>query len=170
MCRAIRHARHAGAGTLPPAPRAMRLARRLLQPDRTQVERMPAMDRLDQFFGVHGQALALRGRRLEVIASNIANSATPGYKARDIDFPRMLHDAAGSPLSRTHARHLGGGAPGADRPALAWRVPNQTSLDGNTVELATEQMAFADTAVRYRSTLAFLGGRIQSLQSALRVD
>src|SRR3546814_14462171 len=41
-------------------------------------------------FGIHGAALALRSQRLEMLASNIANAATPNYKARDIDFGKAL--------------------------------------------------------------------------------
>ena len=41
-------------------------------------------------FGIHGAALTLRSERMGVIASNIANAATPGYKARDIDFNAAL--------------------------------------------------------------------------------
>ena len=37
------------------------------------------MDRLDRFFGVHGAALELRSERMQILASNIANAATPGY-------------------------------------------------------------------------------------------
>ena len=33
-----------------------------------------------------GSALSLRAKRNEILASNIANAATPNYKARDIDF------------------------------------------------------------------------------------
>ena len=41
-------------------------------------------------FGIHGVALELRSQRMGLIASNIANAATPGYKARDIDFAAAL--------------------------------------------------------------------------------
>jgi flagellar basal-body rod protein FlgB len=47
-------------------------------------------------------------------------------------------------------------------------VPLQPSLDGNTVELNTEQTKFAENAVAYQTTLAFLNGRIQTLTRALR--
>ena len=53
-------------------------------------------------------------------------------------------------------------------PALKYRQPVQASLDGNTVELATEQTAFADNALRYRASLSFLSGRIQTMMSALK--
>ncbi len=107
----------------------------------------------DPLFGIHATALKLRGQRMAMLASNIANAATPGYKARDIDFARALELAErGQPLDG----------------AMAWRVPMQPSLDGNTVEMATEQTAFAENALAYRSSLAFLNGRIGTLSRALR--
>lgn len=106
-----------------------------------------------QIFGVHATALKLREQRMAVIASNIANAATPNFKARDLDFNSALELAEnGSPT---------------DGP-LAYRVPLQPSLDGNTVELAVEQTAFAENALAYRSTLTFLNGRISTLSRALR--
>jgi flagellar basal-body rod protein FlgB len=128
------------------------------------------MDRLDRFFGVQGAALALRSERLSVIASNIANAATPGYKARDLDFAGALAGAEeGMPMARTDARHLDPGARWGEA-RLSYRRPVQASLDGNTVELATEQLQFAETALRYRSSLAVLDARISSLKAAMRVE
>lgn len=127
------------------------------------------MDRIDQFLGIHATALRLRSARLSILASNIANAATPGYKARDLDFTAVLTEKAPPLLAATHRGHL---QPGAEdgAPAVRWRVPVQPSLDGNSVELATEQLQFAETALRYRSTLAMLNGRLSSLTSALRID
>lgn len=112
----------------------------------------------DVLFGVHGSALEVRSRRLGLLASNIANASTPGFKARDIDF-REAMQAAGRP---------GGLTAGTIDAATKYRVPLQASLDGNTVELATEQTAFAENAVAYQTTLAFLNGRIGQLTRALR--
>ena len=50
---------------------------------------------LDTYIGVHADALKLQAKRTEVIADNLANVDTPGYKARDIDFrPRWPAPAA----------------------------------------------------------------------------
>jgi flagellar basal-body rod protein FlgB len=111
----------------------------------------------DQLFGVHGTALALRSQRLAMLASNIANAATPGYKARDIDFSAAM-SAAESGLDLGEA--------GAS--ATRYRVPVMPSLDGNTVELSTEQTLFAENAVQYRATLSFLEGRINTVRRALK--
>ncbi len=125
------------------------------------------MDRLDKFMGVHGEALALRSERLGLLASNIANAATPGYKARDLDFARLLHAPERADMAATDSRHFQSAA-SIETSRLRYRLPVQPSLDGNTVELATEQLQFAETAVRYRSTLSILNGRISSLTAALK--
>ena len=52
-------------------------------------QRGRTVDRLDRYFGVHGTALTLRSERMHILASNIANAATPGYKARDLDFSQV---------------------------------------------------------------------------------
>ncbi|MDF7777529.1 flagellar basal body rod protein FlgB [Sphingomonas sp. AOB5] len=107
-------------------------------------------------FGVHGTALAVRSQRMGVLASNIANASTPGYKAKDIDFHAALQAAEGGSLDN------------AIDGATMYRIPLQPSADGNTVELTTEQTAFAENAVAYQTTLAFLNGRIGTITRALR--
>lgn len=109
----------------------------------------------DGLFGVHGIALELRAKRMGVLASNIANASTPGFKARDLDFKEALGRAE-------QARGAGGLG------AVKYRVPTQPSMDGNTVELASEQTAFAENAVQYQTTLSFLNGRISTLTRALK--
>jgi flagellar basal-body rod protein FlgB len=115
----------------------------------------------DALFGIHGKALALRSQRLSLLASNIANAATPGYKARDIDFAKALDAATSGTASSTDQA--------ADQ-AIKYRVPVQSSLDGNTVELATEQTQFAENAVAYKTTLQFLQGRVDTVMQALKGD
>jgi flagellar basal-body rod protein FlgB len=108
-------------------------------------------------FGIHGAALELRSQRLGLLTSNIANAATPGFKARDIDFKAALEARlAGAPTDR------------AASDATQYRVPLMPSFDGNTVELATEQAAFADNAVGYSATLSFIRGRVDTVTRALR--
>jgi len=112
----------------------------------------------DSLFGIHGAALEVRGQRMGVLASNIANASTPGFKARDIDFQEALASATGP----------GGYSQAGFDGALKYRVPTQPSLDGNTVDLSQEQTAFAENAVQYQTTLSFLNGRIGQITRALR--
>jgi flagellar basal-body rod protein FlgB len=108
-------------------------------------------------FGIHGAALELRSQRMGLLTSNIANAATPGYKARDIDFAAALK-----------ARMGGASTDKAVSGATQYRVPLMPSLDGNTVEKATEQTAFSENAVGYATTLSFIRGRVDTLTRALK--
>lgn len=123
---------------------------------------------LEKALGVHAQALQLRGQRSQLLASNLANADTPGYKARDLDFAQALEQAAGQQraLQTTHARHLQ--PDNVREPGIGYRLPLHASLDGNTVEPEQEKAAFADNAVRYQASLLFLNRRLSGLRGALR--
>ncbi len=111
---------------------------------------MPASDGL---FGIHSTALALRSQRMSLLASNIANAATPNYKARDIDFQAALQNVQNGQSIES---------------ALRYRVPLQPSLDGNTVEMSVEQTQFAENAIAYRASLSFLQSRVGTVMRALK--
>ena len=116
----------------------------------------------EALFGIHGAALEVRSQRMGVLASNIANAATPGYKARDIDFGAALAD-------RLEQRRGGPSMPnGLDADHLLYRAPTMPSLDGNTVELNREQLAFAENALAYSATLSFVQGKVNTLTRALK--
>jgi flagellar basal-body rod protein FlgB len=130
------------------------------------------MSLIDQTLGFHADALTLRARRSEVIASNIANSDTPGFKARDIEFAETLRsmtaDRHGG-LARTAPGHIAGGRDD-DGVQMRFRQPSQPSADGNTVEAHVEKAAFLENSAGYEATLRFLEGRISGLMTALRGD
>jgi flagellar basal-body rod protein FlgB len=130
---------------------------------------------LDSHLGVHAKALGLREQRTELLARNLANADTPGYRARDIDFRAALASAEGvapaGSLQTTRPGHIGGAdaalAPGSTEAFLKYRTPLAPSLDGNTVDAQLEQAAFADNAVRYQATLSFLTSKFRSLMTAI---
>jgi flagellar basal-body rod protein FlgB len=132
---------------------------------------------LDSYLGVHATALKLREQRTELLARNLANADTPGYKAQDLDFRAALAatttagDSAGT-LRATQSAHIGmtGSAalePGSTEAFLRYRTPLAPSLDGNTVDAQLEQAAFAENAVRYQATLSFLSSKFRSLMTAI---
>jgi flagellar basal-body rod protein FlgB len=129
---------------------------------------------LDTYLGVHADALKIRAQRTEVLARNIANADTPGFKARDIDFRAALAQAGGADsavtLRTTSARHLAtadGTAGASESPNLKYRMPLAPALDGNTVDVQLEQAAFAENTVGYQATLSFLSARFRSLMTAI---
>lgn len=115
-------------------------------------------------------ALGLRAYRQQLIASNIANADTPGYKAVDIDFPEAIKQAqsAGSlnpiSLALTVAGHLPGQISSSPNSIpLKYRVPNQSSADGNTVEMDVERAQFAENAIMYEFSLDRLKGHFMMM-------
>ncbi len=126
---------------------------------------------LDTYLGVHTDALKLQSKRMEVLADNLANSDTPGYKARDIDFRAAMAQAGGADapvaLATTNPGHIATDPATQLDASVKYRVPLAPSLDGNTVDAQQEQAAFADNTVRYQATLTFLSARFRSLLTAI---
>lgn len=124
----------------------------------------------DNLFGIHTQALELWQRRTQVLASNLANVDTPGYLARDVDFRKALASASGGSgnlaLQTDAPQQIGGATTQAALP-LAYRVPSQPSMDGNTVDAQVEQAAFAANGVHYQASLAFITAQIHMLRTAI---
>ena len=81
----------------------------------------------------HERAIGLRAYRQQLLASNIANADTPGYKAVDIDIQTALRN---------------GQSVGSNIP-LQYEIPSQASVDGNTVDMDVQRVKFAENAFMY---------------------
>ena len=154
------------------------------------------LDKLDKEFAFGREALDVRSYRQELLSSNIANADTPGYKARDVDFSTALAGAlkqkggasgtatlkmaqpvsvsTGASMAVTAKGHLSGtstltasGGSSDDYGRLAYRVPSQPSLDGNTVDLDSERVQFADNALHFEAGMTVISSQIKSMLSAI---
>lgn len=133
------------------------------------------IDRISNDFSFHQTVLGVRQQRQEILASNIANADTPGYKARDIRFRDALDTAltghmrlADTSLALTSTRHIPATAQSQDTGDLLYRVPAQPRLDGNTVDMDVERVQFADNTMRYQTEITVLSARLKSLMAALQ--
>tara|TARA_X000001036_G_C20576540_1_gene764898 strand:+ start:637 stop:1023 length:387 start_codon:yes stop_codon:yes gene_type:complete len=126
------------------------------------------MTSFTEHLGFHASALQLRSRRNEMLASNIANAATPNFKARDIDFDTELKriNKIGN-VETTNNSHFASIQKRIGKDSV-YRLPIHPSLDGNTVEMAIEQMQFSENVMRYQTTLSFLNNKISGLRSAIK--
>ena len=116
----------------------------------------------------HSEALALRSQRNEVLASNIANAATPNFKAKDLKFDEMLNVKLGlSELQTSDSRHFAVSV-GPNDEGIGFRQNITPSQDGNTVELHVEQMQFSENVMRYQTSLEFQNRKIAGLRSAIK--
>lgn len=135
---------------------------------------------LDKVLGSNPEALKVYSRRAELLAGNLANADTPGYKARDIDFKEALQDMNGTMksaarINTTHPSHMNSAGGMNNRldqvlGEMKYRIPQQASLDGNTVDSLQEKAAFMENALMYQATLKFLGGKFKTIKSALKGD
>ena len=128
-------------------------------------------------------ALIVRAERQRVIASNIANADTPGYRARDVNFkdamaaasgqPRMaLNRPALAPTTAPHPAHIAiGNVDGklySSESGLDYTIQSQPAMDNNSVDLDRERANFVDNSVRYESTLRFINGYSKTIFSAIQ--
>lgn len=135
------------------------------------------LSKIDQEIGFTRTALNLRAQRQEILASNLANSDTPNYKARDIDFASALKSALGGSggalaLTTTSSGHLPGlgAASGGTAADLLYRPSLQPSLDGNTVDPDVERANFADNSMHYQFLLNRLSGQFRTMTLAASAD
>ena len=121
-------------------------------------------------------SLTLASQRMTLIASNLANIDTPGYKTRDFSFEGALKAAlsedAGqqSPasLTLTNPMHLQGDAT-ADYPATTDPVrPDSERNDGNDVSLDREDMLMARTQMAYQNASNFLQVELRKMYYLIR--
>ncbi|MDT8993039.1 flagellar basal body rod protein FlgB [Curvibacter sp. APW13] len=137
---------------------------------------------LTQGLDFQSKALVVRAERQRLIASNIANVDTPGFKGHDIDFKAAMADALGegrgirptptetaNTSGKTHAAHLPlQSRTGSTDTTLAYTVQSQPAMDGNSVDLDRERASFVDNAVRYEATLRFINGTSRTMLSAIQ--
>ena len=122
------------------------------------------------------RALIYRSQRAEVLSNNIANADTPNVKARDLDLPALLAsqskrmtDAQFS-LQTTNLKHIAGNGSAAeiDERALLYRIPNQPSLDQNTVDQQVELAKYTENEIHFEAAFTRLNGSFKGLIKALR--
>ena len=122
--------------------------------------------------GIHDNALLVRSERSSILANNLANADTPGFKARDIDFKAILGGEAqrqsSMAITRTSNHHMAGRH--ADGWESLYRSPLQPSIDGNTVDENIENTEFTTNAMAYNASFEFLNGKFKGLTGALRGD
>jgi len=125
----------------------------------------------DKVTGFHEQALHIRTRRAELLANNIANADTPGFKARDIDFKAMLsaqlEQQKGMVVAKTDDQHLSLNDRSLDGQAM-YRNPLQPAIDGNTVDSQSEIVEYTRNAMDFQSSFLFLNNRFKGLLRAVK--
>ena len=122
----------------------------------------PGLDRithlLSQFLDVHS-------RRAQVVASNLANSDTPGYQAQELvfgDYLKQATEEALTPGSNLTATSMEYG------PRLIPQLNRASGLDGNNVDAGQEMATLSNAGMNYLTGTTMLQSRIRTLRTAIR--
>ena len=111
------------------------------------------------FLNVYGNILSVRENRAALIADNIANSDTPGYKAVDIPFEQTLGSQILDPnIAAMQANML----------APEYRTSSKVGLDGNDVSMDLERIEAAKNGEAMVGASTFLHQSTADLVMALR--
>lgn len=126
----------------------------------------------DKALSVHDDALLLRSQRAEILANNLTNADTPGFKARDIDFHAVLKNEVSSQqkamaMTVSDDKHFNNQGVGNANLEPLYRTPSMPSVDGNTVDANVEQAEFMQNSLGFQTTFSFLNSRLKGMKSAL---
>jgi len=120
-------------------------------------------------FELHAQGMQVRAQRAEVIAGNIANADTPGYKAKGIDFQKAMQQASQQQqmgMTRTNSKHFDVRTELNNN--VDFRVPDQPDTgDGNTVDVQMERNLYLENSLEYQAGVQFLNGKIKALKNVI---
>jgi flagellar basal-body rod protein FlgB len=110
-------------------------------------------------------------KRARVLAQNIANADTPGYKARDLDkftFKDALQAAVPVTVARTNPQHLNGTIPQQSRFAVrVSRKTSEQSPDGNNVVLEEQMQKISDAKGAYSTAVTLMTAEDRLMKLAI---
>jgi len=133
------------------------------------------IDRLlfNKTMSVLEQGLNAASLRNTVIANNLANVETPGYKRSDVVFEEELRKALSQNNSftgfRTNEKHIPIGSPSVINVSPQTVIEKDTTMrnDGNNVDIDREMAALAKNEIMYQAIAQELNEEFQKLKSAI---
>lgn len=134
------------------------------------------MDIEDRTLKTLATALNMRQMRQELIASNVANAETPGYKAKRIDFEEALARAIDldeqQSLKSNDERHFNVGGGGFENlePTIYEDANGILSEDGNTVDRDAEMAKMAENKILYDATVQLLNKKLGLLKYVIGAE
>ena len=114
------------------------------------------------------RALDVSHVRNRVIAENIANSETPGFKGSSVDFQRAMADANNSAdlnMSKTSKMHIS--PKGSNMAVKIDKSDSPTRADGNNVDQNMEMTRLSENAIVYNTAAELLNRKLKLLKFAI---
>jgi flagellar basal-body rod protein FlgB len=126
---------------------------------------------MNNIFGVAEKALTVAEERANLLSTNLVNSSTPNYKAKDINFDQVMKNVeSGDTLNTTSSQHIKTASSEAGGLPLQYRIPMQVSMDGNTVDPEIERKNFMQNSLKYQVSLTFIQNKTDQLMKAMKGD
>lgn len=126
---------------------------------------------MNNVFGVAEKALTVAEERANLLSTNLVNSSTPNYKAKDINFDQVMKNVeSGDSLNTTNSQHIKTASTEAGGLPLQYRIPMQVSMDGNTVDPEIERKNFMQNSLKYQVSLTFIQNKTDQLMKAMKGD
>lgn len=119
---------------------------------------------MDKSFNVLHRILQTTGQRQKLLASNIANAETPGYKAKDIKFGSLLKSETNLLTTNSnHMKNMNGNS------VSGQIVLENTSSwnDNNNVELNSEIAKMTENELTQSAAIKILNTKIKMYKSAI---
>ncbi len=120
---------------------------------------------MDKGFSVLHRILKAANVRQKVIASNIANAETPGYKAKDARFNNLLSNELR--MQTTDPKHIRNGN-GSDLDVEIVAENNLSWGDSNNVELNVEVGKMTENALTHNAAVKILSTKIRMYKTAIK--
>ena len=121
----------------------------------------------ERTFNLVKTALKIRSYKHSLLASNIANVDTPGYRRKDIPFEKIIQSylSEKNRLKTTHPKHFDGSFKNIYKLLKAYEeetlgTPNNVNLEEELVQLTENQML-------YEATLQALSKELERLKEAI---
>jgi len=120
-----------------------------------------------------GEVLNIRSARHEVLAANIANADTPGYRAVDLVFEEELKKAARSDgekgMTQTHPKHFSNRQSANPIPGRVEPTgPTSIRMDGNSVDVERQMVKLAENSLMYEAAVQMLTKKFRGLKEVIR--
>lgn len=121
------------------------------------------------YVNVLGKAADASWIRNDLIANNIANYDTPGYKRQDINFEDALKKAIQSVDGSSMDARVSNLRKGSlDVSAYTDYGDYSYRLDQNNVDIDTEQVQLAENQIRYQALMDGINNEFSNLKSAMK--
>ena len=114
------------------------------------------------------------GDRQKLVAENVANASTPGYKPRDLsaqDFTAMVQGAQTQEtlgMTMTNAMHMAPEQPMASGNQPITTADSETTMDGNSVVLEEEMLKMSESRMQFQAAIGFYEKSLNLIRMAIK--